>query len=330
MATAHQIQNALLTEHFRYTPLTLLDDIINNVNELVFRAVNAIEEGLNAISPQSLGFKLDPNHAEALTSQESKQDALDELKQTELGNGCVQLESLLNSTVDRDFDKFEIYTLRNILALGHEDEAKDLAGWVQLEHYRHLEVASPDSTPTPEAVQLQRRKLQETQKLNAMLKAEEAKNAAILEQLHALLGTNAQQQQPPGDGSASPFAFLTGSKTSQNVAYTMTHLPALREILLQLKDSLHTLPNARHTAQNDDSRDAKRRTYLDAQSKRAVQRRGVEADSAGAQAGGTGAGGRRVARDEVEGMEAVVQALVGGAAPARRDGEQGRDEEMEQ
>ncbi|KAK4574926.1 hypothetical protein LTR86_000775 [Recurvomyces mirabilis] len=329
MATSQQIQNALLTEHFRYTPLTLLDDIINNVNELVFRAVNAIEEGLNAISPQSLGFKLDPTQAAALTSQESKQDALDELKQTELGNGCVQLESLLNSTVDRDFDKFEIYTLRNILALGHEDEAKDLAGWVQLEHYRHLDVANADSTPTPEAVQLQRRKLQETQKLNAMLKAEEAKNAAVLEQLHTLLGTNGQRQQPQGDGSASPFAFLTGSNTSQNVAYTMTQLPALRDLLLQLKDSLHTLPNARHAAQTGDSRDAKRRTYLDAQSKRAVQRRGIEAGSAATQIGGTGAGGRRIARDEVEGMEAVLQAL-GGAASARRDVEQGRDEEIEQ
>ncbi|KAK5116451.1 hypothetical protein LTR62_007999 [Meristemomyces frigidus] len=302
-------------EHYETQPPTLLDDIINNVNELVFRAVNAIEEGLNAISPESLGFRLDAAQLQACDNEESKHDALEELKQTELGNGCVQLESLLNSTVDRDFDKFEIYTLRNIIALGHEDEAKDLANWIQLEHYKHLNVAQTQDTPTPEEVQLQRRKLHETQKLNAMLRAEEVKNAAILAQLHALLGTKSSQQQ--GDTSTSPLALLqTVQPSAQNVEYTLTHLPALRTLIAQLKASLPTLPNARNTPQDTESQDAKRRQYLDTQSRRAVQRKGVE-KAADEHSVGSGAG-RRVGRDEVEGVEAVVQAL-GGAVRGRDD-----------
>ncbi|KAK5128975.1 hypothetical protein LTR85_000308 [Meristemomyces frigidus] len=321
MAATNQIQTALLTEHLRYTPLTLLDDIINTVNELVFRAVNAIEEGLSQAPPEQLGFKLSPTQASALTSEESKKDALFELKQNEVDSGIVQLESLLNATVDKDFDKFEIYTLRNILAVGHEEEARDLASWVQLEHYKHLDLVNAEHAPTPEAVQLQRRKLQETMKLNAMLKAEEARNTAVLDQLAALVGTRSEPRQ----ATQSPFAFLTSSPhtsksassqpLTQNVHYAVAQLPALRELIAQLKDSLHTMPNTRHTREDEDSREAKRRRYLDSQSQRALERKGIGADTAAKTAASTG---RRVGKDEVEGMEAVVQAL-GGAQARRRD-----------
>jgi len=307
---------------------TLLDDIINTVNELVFRAINAIEEGLSQAPPEQLGFKLSPAQISALTSEESRKDALFELKQNEVDNGIVQLESLLNATVDKDFDKFEIYTLRNILAVGHEEEARDLASWVQLEHYKNLDLAGSENAPSPEKVQLQRRKLHETMKLNAMLKAEEARNAAVLQQLHALI----RVPNDSNEASSSPFAFLASSPhtsksastqpLTQNVQYALTQLPALRDLLAQLKDSLRTLPNARNHRQDDESREAKRRKYLDTQSQRALQRKGIEADTAAKTAASAG---RKVGREEVEGMEAVVQAL-GGAQARRRGG----DEEMEE
>lgn len=41
-----------------------------------------------------------------------------------------QLETLLEATVDKTFDKFEIYTLRNILTV-----PDDLTGWIRLAHY---------------------------------------------------------------------------------------------------------------------------------------------------------------------------------------------------
>ncbi|TKA66609.1 hypothetical protein B0A55_08154 [Friedmanniomyces simplex] len=344
MASSHQIQNALLTEHFRYTPLTLLDDIINNVNELVYRAINAIDEGLAAIPPAALGFTLTAAQVDSLPTEEGRQDALDELKATELGNGCVQLESLLNSTVDKDFDKFEIYTLRNILALGHDEkEARGLAEFVVLDHYKHVDVKGLEGTPTPEEVQMQRRKVQETKKLNATLKVEEAKNAAMLKQLGGLLGAPKNDASPAGQASQSPFAFLTASPhtaatssttdsqpLTQNVHYALAQLPALRDLVAELKGSLQTLPNARHAPPHDpDSAEGKRRQYLDTQSRRAVQRKGITSSNgeSSQQTAAVGAGtGRRIGRDEVEGMEAVVQAL--GGASARRQSDADDDVEM--
>ena len=41
-----------------------------------------------------------------------------------------QLETLLEATVDKTFDRFEIYTLRNLLTVPDE-----LAGWMRLGHY---------------------------------------------------------------------------------------------------------------------------------------------------------------------------------------------------
>lgn len=293
---------------------TLLDDIINTVNELVFRAVNAIEEGLNNATPESLGFK--PDDANGL-SEDAKKDALHAAKQTEIDSGIVQLETLLNATVDKDFDKFEIYTLRNILAVGHEEE--ELAGWVQLDHYKDLELSKSKDAPTPEQVQLQRRKLQETVKLSNMLKAEEARNSAVLAKLQSLLGANKKQE----DQSASPLAFFsslqhtpknsTNQPLNQNVQYAISQLPALRELLSNLKDSLQTIPNARHTL-DDESVLAKRRHYVESQSRRALERKGIDPENPATVAA---ASGRKIGRDEVEGIEAVVQAL-GGAAPLIR------------
>ena len=48
----------------------------------------------------------------------------------EIENGVHQLETLLEATVDKTFDKFEIYTLRNILTV-----PEDLAPWMRLGHY---------------------------------------------------------------------------------------------------------------------------------------------------------------------------------------------------
>lgn len=48
----------------------------------------------------------------------------------EIENGVHQLETLLEATVDKTFDKFEIYTLRNILTVPDE-----LAPWMRLGHY---------------------------------------------------------------------------------------------------------------------------------------------------------------------------------------------------
>ena len=108
---------------------TLIDDIINAVNTIVYRGIEAIENGLLNISPQTLGFSTSKNVNLALNS-ESDGDVERSEAQDEIENGVHQLETLLESTVDKAFDKFEIYTLRNVLTV-----PDDLVGWVRLGHY---------------------------------------------------------------------------------------------------------------------------------------------------------------------------------------------------
>jgi len=176
---------------------------------------------------------------------------------------------------------------------------------------------------------MQRRKLRETRKLNAMLKAEEVRNEAVLGQLKRALGSGSGDGDVAAEGgtTASPFAFLTssphadarGKPLTQNVEYALAQLPALRTLLSELRSSAHrdavTRGGATRRARGDDEDeddqgvDAKRRRYLDAQSRRALQRKGVEASDAAGMGAQAGAAGRKVGREEVEGMEAVVKAL---------------------
>lgn len=318
MAATNHTTTALLTEHFRYTPLTLLDDIINTVNELVFRAVNAIEEGFGGTTAEQLGFRLDNAVAKALPNEQARGEALAELKQNEIDNGIVKLESLLNATVDKDFDKFEIYTLRNILAVGHDEE--DLANWVRLDHYRGVDVADAEHVPSPEEVLLQRRKLNETAKLNTILKAEEAKNAAVLSQLTALIGA---ETKADGADSASPFSFLHATanngqsqQLTQDTQYAINQIPALQRLLAQLKDAMQTIPNSRQTRLDDEeSIEGRRRRYLNHQSRRALERKGIDFEGS---AGASLAAGRRMGKNELEGIEEIAQAL--GGAETRSSG----------
>lgn len=122
MASASRAITALLTEHFRYTPLTLIDDIINAVNTIIYRGVEAIETGLLNIPPNTLGFP-----------SKQEQDGENTAAADEIEHGVHQLETLLGATADKAFDKFEIYTLRNILTV-----PEDVAPWVRLSHYEVL------------------------------------------------------------------------------------------------------------------------------------------------------------------------------------------------
>jgi kinetochore protein Mis12/MTW1 len=153
MATSDQIKNALLTEHFRYTPLvrapfqfmlalntdnqqTLLDDIINTVNELVYQAVSEIETALLNVPKEQLGFPANAPAQQDGAEDNNGEDASEAAARTEIEAGIVKLESLLNSTIDKNFDKLEIYTLRNLLTVSNAKEDEGLENWIVLDHYK--------------------------------------------------------------------------------------------------------------------------------------------------------------------------------------------------
>lgn len=110
----------------------MIDDIINSVNNLVYQAISSLENGLTATPPARLGFKASKAQAPASDGDGGgHENAVHAQAKQEIDEGLHQLETLLESTVDKNFDKFEIYVLRNILSVPEE-----LAAWIRLSHYQ--------------------------------------------------------------------------------------------------------------------------------------------------------------------------------------------------
>lgn len=178
----------------------------------------------------------------------------------------------------------------------------------------------------------------ETEKLQALLRAETAKNEAMLSQLRPLVSqTEAQstlqnpfKQEEQDDKSAlatqtqPSFSFLTSTPSAaalgivnpasssssrttslaQNARFTYSQLCALKEVLQNLRPHLATLPQA--GVMQVPKEEEERHNYLDTQARRAMERSGVQAQA------GLGAQedmGRRAGRDEIRAIESIVGAL---------------------
>jgi kinetochore protein Mis12/MTW1 len=130
MATSAQLETALLTEHLQYTPLTLMDEIIDTINDLSSRAVDAAEKGLLAANPADLGFVEKAKAEKRSLDKDERGKYIVPEAEGELKDGVHKLETLLQANIDINFDKFEIVALRSILHVPEE-----LVPWVRLEHY---------------------------------------------------------------------------------------------------------------------------------------------------------------------------------------------------
>jgi kinetochore protein Mis12/MTW1 len=89
------------------------------VNGLLYHGVSGVETSLLNSTPEKLGFPIDKDGP-----------GLSAAAETEILEGTHALETLLESTVDRNFDKLEIFVLRNILTV-----PEGLRDWVRLGHY---------------------------------------------------------------------------------------------------------------------------------------------------------------------------------------------------
>lgn len=239
MSSSANSETQLLAEHFGYPPVSLLDDIINSINILAEQALNSVEKGLLAAKPASLGFRAQPPPPPP-QSKKSKQAAAaaaatdppppppEEAQRHEVENGTHQLETLLCASIDRNFDIFEIWVMRNILTVRPDDR-----DWIRLSHYQGLDFAAAskrrktaqveaelgeqgpsletaggeddnnnnddmaeetsDDAPSLTSVARLRRRLQASQKLNVMLHAERARNAKLLGELRTFLHGDGDQ-----------------------------------------------------------------------------------------------------------------------------------------
>ncbi|CAA9960989.1 Mis12 domain containing protein [Pyrenophora teres f. maculata] len=380
MASTKQQENMLLTEHFTWPPISLIDDIINAVNEVLYRCTDSFETGLSAADPSLLGFAdLYASQGRTPDKDEDGQDVYPEAK-LEIEEGVLKLETLMENAVDKNFDKLEIWTLRNVFALGRGKGGDEgLGDWVRLGHYENVEPPSKDTTLTPEALYTLRRKLIETQKLNAALVAEKTRNDAQIARLRALIQPNTtttttkretrnstsptEQQQQQNKNTNAPFAFLTHTPAAQSLGlhslpttptlddkntektapltthttFTTSQLPYLRQLLASLKPHLpttalpsntttsttpHSASPAQAGAKNKEELSRERKVYVESQSKRILERRGVDTKDG---VEGVWEGSSRVRADEVRGLEGLVASLEKGDTRAGAKEEEERD-----
>ncbi|KAN0070210.1 Mis12 domain containing protein [Elaphomyces granulatus] len=316
---------SLLTEHFSYTPLSLIDDVINSINNLIYQAISSLESGLLSTPPERLGFAQSSN---LTTIPDTDADGNVEYPEArlEIENGLHQLETLFEATVDKAFDKLEIYVLRNILTV-----PEDLLGWVKLGHYENLSFGDQASNaPTPESINLLRKRLQETRKLHRALKQECARNDTIISQLQSMLSrANTVVMKPTDNESEAPaiqtmpdFSFLTldpGAKQlrvgensdirhtplTTNATFILSQLPALRATLNYLRPKLSTLPRSADDMDLDSIRD-ERREYIESRIRMHLERAGEVPMGDGHAV----IAGRRIGGAEAQALETVASLLA--------------------
>lgn len=138
---------SLLTEHLGFAPLTLIDEVINAVNHIMYRCTDALETFLvNRRKAQIEEIKAKSNDSDVVMEDAESDEVNSEFRhkvfpQEEIRLGTAELETLLVAHVDRAFDKFELYTLRNIFTLPHNLVAE---GWLRLKHHESLELPIPN------------------------------------------------------------------------------------------------------------------------------------------------------------------------------------------
>ena len=299
----------------------LIDDIINSINILVFKATDAVEKGLLSADPASLGFQVTPQ-----TSTEAQETgtAIEEKAKLEIENGVHQLETLLEAKIDKNFDKLEVWALRNVLSV--PSEVRD---WVQLSHYEGLNFTSNDDAPSTESIMLQRRKLRETQKLHSLLLTETGKNEATIASLKAILSRNvASIGQLKGESETEypVFAFLQnkGDLTddashpiSATTSFTLSQLPALKALLQNLRPRLVELADGGGKqgliGEEEKSWRRQRLEFVERETRRHLENvRGLELGEMGeVRDGEWQKEGRQLGKGEVEDLEKVVGMVSG-------------------
>lgn len=325
---------SMLAEHFSYTPLSLVDDVINSINNLIYQAISSLEAGLLSTPPERLGFSHASNGSTIPDTDEDGNVVYPEAK-LEIENGLHQLETLLESTVDKAFDKFEIIVLRNSFRVDD-----DLLGWIRLKHYEGLDLNPASNAPTPETITALRKKLQETKKLNRALKQESVRNDAIISQLRSVLstvkgtdGVTSAKQEGDAEAPAIPankdldLSFLTESPAAQqlrvgaatgsntkhtplttNTTFILSQLPALQALLKHLRPKLATLPKSADMTEADTKRD-ERKEYIESRIRLHLERTGqlgVGSD------GNPVVAGRKIDISEAQALEAVAGMLTQG------------------
>ena len=128
----------LLIEHFGYKPISVIDDIINAINEIMYKCTEQLEQ---IFVDQKL--QLDKERASKKSNDMEDDiivdDVVEEKSYTieDIRIGTATLESLLEHNINKNFDKFEVYALRNVFTL---PENLIEEGYIRLRHHKLLNI----------------------------------------------------------------------------------------------------------------------------------------------------------------------------------------------
>ncbi|KAG0204393.1 hypothetical protein BGX28_003645 [Mortierella sp. GBA30] len=154
---ARQIyQQQLLTEHFGFSPLSFVDDVINSVNNMIYQASMALQEfienEMQKVVAGTYGHLELPSDVDPMT---------------ESAKGMHKFETLLEAAVDKNFDRFELYALKNLFGVPEDVD-------IVLPHYEALdfEISVEKEEKLDEELELLRRQLIATKALNYRLRKE--------------------------------------------------------------------------------------------------------------------------------------------------------------
>ena len=117
----------LMTEHLQYAPITLIDDVINSANAILYQAMDAFETYLRDTLIPSIPTSTQGRKPFDLDAPEEEREGL----YKELEFGMAQVETLLENAIDRNFDAFELYVLRNVFNVPEEVD-----GYIRLKHHQ--------------------------------------------------------------------------------------------------------------------------------------------------------------------------------------------------
>ncbi|KAG9327847.1 hypothetical protein KVV02_000293 [Mortierella alpina] len=154
---ARQIyQQQLLTEHFGFSPLSFVDDVINSVNNMIYQASMALQEFIESEMQKVVAGEYGPI--------ELPQD-MDPM--TESAKGMHKFETLLEAAVDKNFDRFELYALKNLFGVPEDVD-------IILPHYESLDfgISVEREEKLDNDLELVRRQLIATKALNYRLRKE--------------------------------------------------------------------------------------------------------------------------------------------------------------
>ncbi|OAQ62316.1 centromere protein Mis12 [Pochonia chlamydosporia 170] len=324
MASNETSDYELLTEHFSYPPVALIDDIINTINVLADRALDSVERLLLNIPPQNLGFKPPKQKSTTPNDPQSAQDAA----KLEIENGTHQLETLLNAAIDKNFDIFELYTMQNILTVQPKHQP-----FMRLSHYNNLDLSGGPDKPTLESITALRRRLQASQKLHVALESERAKNDALLRKLKSALGASTDdtvKREDTEDTPSNQLGFLrdkgtleqggTNKPITTTTEFTLSQLNSLRSLSQSLTRLLPELGGEADDTDAEKSWRRERAEYIESASRKYLERSGgLELGPHGeVRDGEWQGGGRSLTKSEVEGLENVA-AILGKKEDSNRD-----------